>query len=811
MKVPRRKKGAATIMAVVLAVAMCVPISAWAGDEILPAEESTTIIGAGEVPDGGAAADDVVADGSGIEDGQENNVVEGDEGGAKTQQPEEDEAVLQQVGSVKAQRVTMPEPRAPFVAKIGSQGFATLVDAFDAVPKDGTPTTITLVDDATIDSPKILPAGSDIVLDLAGHTVHASKAITIRGDLTIRDSAEGGRIEGAASGLLKANGNMTLSIESGEITTTGATAVLVNNAGAEFKMTGGTLSAKTDAVQVQFGSASITGGTLNGAVSVTNGVTSATPSVVIGTEGTYDAPIVNGNVVIALSGASVNFYGGVIDGVEGQIPASATVASHFKSDISASLPTGMQCVQEDGVWIVQQLSEENAAAKIVSADGAESFFLLASTAASQLENGDTLVLLKDTTSQLVFDGVQAKVDLNGHKVESDSSPVISIPSRGADIVIESGSIVSTSTSQDASIVGIVGETFTADNVNLTLEGVELSMTGSGNAGIIVHGNNTNNTVTLDGCTLTVPNDVMGIYFPPKSGTLNINDTTINAGTGIGVKGGTVNITGDTVVTASGTPETPSEGGQSGIAETGAAIYVDGSYTDRIVQVNIEGGSFTSEQGEAVQMLFAEDRGEDVPATVEVTGGSFGDDSVEEYAAEGYGLVKNDDGTYGVHEHELVEVPAKEPTCTEDGNKTYWRCSICGDVFADKDMSEPTTLEDVAIPALNHEAVHVPAKDATQDEAGNIEYWQCSKCGKLFSDEAMTHEVSAADVVIPALGENGGEPAGGDNDKQPAGGGTQADAAKTGEDVPYLMGGAAVVAAVALVASVLAHRRRRQMR
>lgn len=50
----------------------------------------------------------------------------------------------------------------------------------------------------------------------------------------------------------------------------------------------------------------------------------------------------------------------------------------------------------------------------------------------------------------------------------------------------------------------------------------------------------------------------------------------------------------------------------------------------------------------------------------------------------------------------------------------------------------------------HKLTHHELKAATCTEAGNIEYWQCSVCNKLFSDEAATKEITdATSLVIPA--------------------------------------------------------------
>ena len=52
----------------------------------------------------------------------------------------------------------------------------------------------------------------------------------------------------------------------------------------------------------------------------------------------------------------------------------------------------------------------------------------------------------------------------------------------------------------------------------------------------------------------------------------------------------------------------------------------------------------------------------------------------------------------------------------------------------------------------HQAVKVEAKEATATEAGNIAYWYCEGCGKYFSDEALTKELTKEQIVIPAKGE-----------------------------------------------------------
>ena len=83
----------------------------------------------------------------------------------------------------------------------------------------------------------------------------------------------------------------------------------------------------------------------------------------------------------------------------------------------------------------------------------------------------------------------------------------------------------------------------------------------------------------------------------------------------------------------------------------------------------------------------------------------------------------------------------EPTCTEHGYTTQ-KCSICNSIVK-------VYKDDGLKP---HKLTHHELKAATCTEAGNIEYWQCSVCNKLFSDEATTKEFTdAASLVIPAKG------------------------------------------------------------
>ena len=102
-------------------------------------------------------------------------------------------------------------------------------------------------------------------------------------------------------------------------------------------------------------------------------------------------------------------------------------------------------------------------------------------------------------------------------------------------------------------------------------------------------------------------------------------------------------------------------------------------------------------------------------------------------------------------HNLVAVLAKAATCAEEGNQEYWKCSRCGAVFEDEQGTVPTDLQNVTIQkTTNHQLTKHDAVQESCAHAGNIEYWECSVCGKLFSDAEGNTETTGAAVAKPAL-------------------------------------------------------------
>ena len=52
-------------------------------------------------------------------------------------------------------------------------------------------------------------------------------------------------------------------------------------------------------------------------------------------------------------------------------------------------------------------------------------------------------------------------------------------------------------------------------------------------------------------------------------------------------------------------------------------------------------------------------------------------------------------------HTLNHVDAITPTCTKEGQKQYWKCSVCNGIFSDSLGKNETTLADLVVPTRAH--------------------------------------------------------------------------------------------------------------
>ena len=177
------------------------------------------------------------------------------------------------------------------------------------------------------------------------------------------------------------------------------------------------------------------------------------------------------------------------------------------------------------------------------------------------------------------------------------------------------------------------------------------------------------------------------------------------------------------------------------------ITIDEKYINTVTvngtEVTIDkGGSFTLSPADGGQKIVVTDKaGNTAEMTVTVNDGhTFGE------------WVSNGDGTHtrkctvdGCNGVETKDCSGGKASCAEKAV-----CEICGKAYGELDPNNHTDLK------------HIPAKAATEDSEGNIEYWHCDDCDKYYSDKDGTKEIAKSATVTAKLPDEPKSPQTGDN-------------------------------------------------
>lgn len=100
-----------------------------------------------------------------------------------------------------------------------------------------------------------------------------------------------------------------------------------------------------------------------------------------------------------------------------------------------------------------------------------------------------------------------------------------------------------------------------------------------------------------------------------------------------------------------------------------------------------------------------------------------------------------------HIHNLTAVPAKEATCTEDGNIEYWYCSDCGKYFEDEAATKEISFEDTIIESEGHNIVVIPEIAPGYGVEGWTEGEKCSDCGVVTKEPIRIEPLEANEYLI----------------------------------------------------------------
>lgn len=255
----------------------------------------------------------------------------------------------------------------------------------------------------------------------------------------------------------------------------------------------------------------------------------------------------------------------------------------------------------------------------------------------------TIELLENVSGegQMRFDksGVDITIDLAGHTYTADAGEAVRINAADVTLTLTDGTITNSTASGYSD--GLYAYE-ASNNLNLTLDGVTLS---SRTQTLAVQGLTSNSNVTIRNSALSSQEE-LGIYYPPKSGTLTIEDSTITGTTGIVLKGSALVVKGDTTIHGTGENKVPDDYytgtiGGDGFNDTGDAVYVESGYNDRAITVDIQGGTFTSDKAYAVRFFQKEGEQTTYERTIEISGGTFSSD-VSAFLADG--MVQGENGT-----------------------------------------------------------------------------------------------------------------------------------------------------------------------
>ena len=246
----------------------------------------------------------------------------------------------------------------------------------------------------------------------------------------------------------------------------------------------------------------------------------------------------------------------------------------------------------------------------------------------------TIDMLSDVTltgTAVLFDTPGSYIlDLGNNTLSSGLADIIMVKAGDLELTVRNGKMEGTANNTYGIYVYNDKDNNAGyDDVTVIVDGIEMNC---GDQALGVQGLNSNNNLIVKNSTIDC--ETTAIYFPPMSGELIIENSDITGvGNGIVIKGGSLTVRGDSNIKATGESkiqDAPYGGNTEGIGfpQTGAPIYVEGGYDakgssePRPIEVNIEGGTFESTQGQSLRIDFTESGGSQ---TVNITGGTFKND------------------------------------------------------------------------------------------------------------------------------------------------------------------------------------------
>lgn len=264
--------------------------------------------------------------------------------------------------------------------------------------------------------------------------------------------------------------------------------------------------------------------------------------------------------------------------------------------------------------------------------GEESYIFTSAGSAIAASTDKTATLLNNYTGSASISlgkDREGTVDLNGFTYTTSAPEAIKVQDSNVTLTVKNGTVHSTAQQSEESKIpcgvavlagtAIGGSSVPCNTISITLDDVDVIVDHG--TGIDVNGLNSAVDISVTNqSSITVPDDQIGIYFPPQDSTLIINNSSVTGGTGIAIKGGDLTVKGNSTIHGMGEKGTPPEGGTSGVYGTGDAIYLEGNYNGK-VHVTVESGTIISDKGEPLRK-FVGGEPSDGEKVIQVKGGHF---------------------------------------------------------------------------------------------------------------------------------------------------------------------------------------------
>ena len=353
------------------------------------------------------------------------------------------------------------------------------------------------------------------------------------------------------------------------------------------------------------------------------------------------------------------------------------------------------------------------------------------------------------SGQFYYDAATFTLTLNGADISHNEN--VSVGSgaqyRGSVIAFSQSSdvsltiVVSQGTSTITGTGGIRVES-TTGNASLSIKGpgsLDVKPIGS-NSGITIAGlKNTN--LDIDGADVTASSPAQyGVYLISSTDASSTSTITVNNGSLTTGGNGHVGIyyswfdtsnAGTSSLTVSGNAVVDTRNSQI-MAQNKETVVQVGAGSDGNGGIVFNGKSGTVygkvelqedlEIGTDETLTIPEDASLTVPEGTTLTNNGTMSNDGTVTVAEGGMITHN--GTIDCNSHS-----GGTATCTEKAH-----CSLCGEEYGE---------------LAPHTLTKKEAQASTCTEPGNIAYWICSVCNKLFRDEAGTHEITEGETVDPA--------------------------------------------------------------